>query len=59
MIYKSHLIEKKINSVKENVILFQGENYGIKKDFKEKIRKNNKDCEFLLIDQISCFGNIF
>ena len=35
MIYKSHLIEKKINSVKENVILFYGENYGIKKDFRE------------------------
>ena len=57
MIYKSHLIEKKINSVKENVILFYGENYGIKKDFKEKIRKTNKDCEFLLFDQKNILEN--
>ena len=56
MIYKSQLIEK-INSVKENVILFYGENYGIKKDFKEKIRKTNKDCEFLLFDQKNILEN--
>ena len=57
MIYKSHLIEKKINSVKENVILFYGENYGIKKDFREKIRKTNKDSEFLLFDQKNILEN--
>ena len=57
MIYKSYLIEKNINSIKENVILFYGENYGIKKDFKEKIRKTNKDCEFLLFDQKNILEN--
>ena len=57
MIYKSYLIEKNINSIKENVILFYGENYGIKKDFREKIRKNNKDSEFLLFDQKDIIEN--
>ena len=57
MIYKSYLIEKNINSIKENVILFYGENYGIKKDFREKIRKNNKDSEFLLFDQKNILEN--
>ena len=57
MIYKSYLIEKNINSIKENVILFYGENYGIKKDFREKIRKNNKDSEFLLFDQKDILEN--
>ena len=36
MIYKSYLIEKNINSLKENLVLFYGENFGIKKDFREK-----------------------
>ena len=57
MIYKSYIIEKNINSIKENVVLFYGENYGIKKDFKEKIRKTNKDCEFLLFDQKNILEN--
>ena len=57
MIYKRYLIEKNINSIKENVILFYGENYGIKKDFREKIRKNNKDSEFLLFDQKDIIEN--
>ncbi len=57
MIYKSYLIEKNINSIKENVILFYGENYGIKKDFREKIRKTNKDSEFLLFDQKNILEN--
>ena len=57
MIYKSYLIEKNINSIKENVILFYGENYGAKKDFREKIRKANEDCEFLLFDQKTILEN--
>ncbi len=57
MIYKSYLIEKNIKSIKENVILFYGENYGIKKDFKEKIRNTNKNSEFLLFDQKNILEN--
>ena len=57
MIYKSYLIEKNINSIKENVILFYGENYGAKKEFKEKIKKTNEDCEFLLFDQKNILEN--
>ena len=57
MIYKSYIIEKNINSIKENVVLFYGENYGIKKDFKEKIRQANKDCKFLLFDQKNILEN--
>ena len=57
MIYKSYLIEKNIKSIKENVILFYGENYGIKKDFKEKIKNTNKKSEFLLFDQKNILEN--
>ena len=42
MIYKSYLIEKKINEVDCKLLLFYGENLGLKNDFKKKIKSNNK-----------------
>ncbi len=55
MIYKSYLIEKNIDSLQENLVLFYGENFGIKKDFKEKIKNANNNCDFLFFDQKKIF----
>ena len=57
MIYKSYLIEKNINSLKENLVLFYGINFGIKKDFREKIKDTNKNCDFLFFDQKNIIEN--
>ncbi len=57
MIYKSYLIEKNINSLQENIVLFYGENFGFKKDFKEKIKHANNNCDFLFFDQKKIFEN--
>ena len=57
MIYKSYLIEKNINFLKENLVLFYGINFGIKKDFKEKIKDTNKNCDFLFFDQKNIIEN--
>jgi len=47
MIYKSYLLEHNINSIKENLCLFYGENLGLKNDFKEKIKLNYKNKEII------------
>ncbi len=57
MIYKSYLIEKNINIIKENLVLFYGENFGIKKDLKEKIKNTNKNCEFLFFENKNILDN--
>ena len=43
MQHKSYLIENNICNLKENLVLFYGENLGLKNDFKKKIRILNKD----------------
>ena len=43
MQHKSYLIENNIRNLKENLVLFYGENLGLKNDFKKKIRILNKD----------------
>ncbi|MAV77175.1 MAG: hypothetical protein CMG02_02370 [Candidatus Marinimicrobia bacterium] len=46
MIFKSFIIEKNINLLDDCYgVLFYGENIGLKDDFKEIIKKNNKDTE--------------
>lgn len=40
MIHKSYLIEQNFNLLKEKLILFYGENTGLKHDFKKKIKTN-------------------
>ena len=57
MIYKSYLVEKNINSINENLVLFYGENIGIKNDFKGKIKKTNNNCEFIFFDQKNILQN--
>ena len=47
MQYKSYLLEDNINLLKHNIILFHGENLGLKSDLKKKIIKNLAGYEFL------------
>ena len=42
MIYKSYIIENNLTILKNNVILFYGENLGLIDDFKRKIEENHK-----------------
>ncbi|MDA8822608.1 hypothetical protein N9N34_02640 [Candidatus Pelagibacter bacterium] len=47
MIYKSYLIEKDITTLKSKIVLFYGENLGLKNDFKKKIKLNNQEAEII------------
>lgn len=38
MIFKSYIVEENIKLIKQNLVLFYGENLGLKNDFKDKIR---------------------
>ena len=51
MIYKSYVLENNINSPNEKIILFYGENLGLKNDLKRKIIYNNKNSEILRFTQ--------
>ena len=42
MIYKSYLVEKNIGLLKNKIVLFYGENLGLKNELKEKKKKNKK-----------------
>lgn len=43
MIYKSFLVENNIEILKNNLILFYGENFGLKENFKNLIKEKNKN----------------
>jgi len=47
MIYKSYLLEKNFNTINESLILFYGENLGLKDDFKNIIKLNSKNSQFI------------
>ena len=49
--YKSYLVEKNINILKNRIALFYGENLGIQKDFKNIITKHNSNSEVVKFDQ--------
>ena len=51
MIYKSYIVEQNIKDLKENCILFYGENLGLKNEIKDKIRAHNKDSEIIIFNQ--------
>ena len=66
MIYKSYIIEHTIENVKNNILLFYGENLGLKNDLKNKIKNNNKKAlirnlnqEEILIDVNKFFNDLF
>ncbi len=58
MIYKSYLVEKNISSIKKDLsTLFYGENLGLKKNFKEQIKIENKDASFINYTQEEVLKN--
>ena len=57
MIYKSYLIENKIETLKNNLTLIYGENTGLINDLKFKIRKHHKDCTILNFTQDEILKN--
>ena len=57
MIYKSYLIEQNIKALKNNLVLFYGENTGLINDFKNKIIKNFSKCLIIKYDQEDILKN--
>ena len=58
MLYKSYLIEKNISLIKKNLsTLFYGENLGLKKNFKEQIKIENKGASFINYTQEEILKN--
>ena len=66
MIYKSFLVEENLKLIKYNLVLFYGENLGLKDDLKKKIKNLNKhaliknfDQEEILDDETKFFNELF
>ena len=58
MIYKSYIIEQNIDPVfKNKMFLFYGENEGLKKEFKKKIRNNYPELNILRLNQEDILKN--
>ena len=58
MIHKSYLLEQNLGQInKHNMFLFYGENQGLKKEFKEKIRISNTKKEVLNLFQEELLKN--
>jgi len=57
MIYKSYLLEKNIELLKNKIVLFYGENLGLKDELKEKIKKKNKKVFISNLMQDDCIAN--
>jgi len=58
MIFKSYILEQSFQSINHcKLFLFYGENQGLKKEFKEKLKKQNKDQETLNLFQDEIIKN--
>lgn len=57
MIYKSYEIEKQIEHLSSNLVLFYGENLGLKDDFKKKIKNLHLKAEFNNLSQEEIIKN--
>jgi len=57
MISKSYLLENNIDQIDKNLILFYGENLGLKNDFKKKIKSNNKKIKIINFTQEEILKN--
>ena len=58
MIIKSYILEQNRQKIEDNrMFLFYGENNGLKKEFKEKIKKDNKEKEILNLFQSEILKN--
>ena len=56
MIYKSYLLEQNFDNLKERLVLFYGENNGLKNDFK-KILRSHKNVEIINLLQSEILQN--
>ena len=57
MIYKSFLLEENIENLKNKVILFYGENLGLKNDFKKVLKHKNRENEVISFNQEQIIKN--
>lgn len=58
MVYKSYIIEQSITlAFKHKIFLFYGENEGLKKEFKEKIKKSSQELKILRLHQEEIIKN--
>ena len=57
MIFKTYLIEKNIDQINKNFFLFYGENIGLKKDLKNKIKNEFSNSEIISYDQSEILQN--
>ena len=57
MIFKTYLIEKNIDQINKNFFLFYGENIGLKKELKSKIKIKFKNAEIISYDQSEILQN--
>ena len=58
MICKSYILEQNLEQLANfKAFLFYGENQGLKKEFKEKIRVKNKDFEIITLFQEEIINN--
>ena len=56
MLFKSYVVEKNINIINQSLILFYGENIGLKNYFKNTLKKN-EDYESLSFNQDEVLKN--
>ena len=55
MLVKSYLLEKNLNIIeRKNLVLFYGENLGLKNNFKKKIKNANKDFKIITFFKKKC-----
>ncbi len=57
MIFKTYLIEKNIDQINKKFFLFYGENIGLKKELKSKIKNKFKNAEIISYDQSEILQN--
>ena len=57
MIYKSYLVEKNIDLLKNNLVLFYGENYGLINEFKEILKTKNSKFNIIRITEDMILNN--
>ena len=57
MIYKTYIAEQSLEKINKKLFLFYGENFGLKKQFREQIKKENKNAEFIYFTQDEILKN--
>ena len=58
MIVKSYILENNIDELRKNLILFYGENEGLKEQFKKNIKFNFKKAKILIFTQDELLKNL-